>query len=92
VRFGPDGITSLGWDTYPVLRFSETPQVDVLVIDRPGAPSLGAGECAAGPVAGAIANGLFAAIRVRVRTLPLTSENVVRAIGLAEGPPDRSTF
>ena len=48
VRFGRDGITSLGWDTYPVLRFSETPQVDVIVIDRPGSPPLGAGECAMG--------------------------------------------
>lgn len=80
-RFGRDGITSLSWDTYPVLRFSETPQVDVRVIDRPGSPSLGAGECAAGPVAGAIANGLFAAIGVRVRTLPLTAKNVLQAIG-----------
>jgi nicotinate dehydrogenase subunit B len=81
VRFGPDGITSLSWETYPVLRFSETPQVDVIVIDRPGHPSLGAGECTAGPVAGAIANGLFAAIGVRARTLPLTDQNVLRAIG-----------
>jgi CO/xanthine dehydrogenase Mo-binding subunit len=71
----------VAWDTYPVLRFSETPQVDVLVIDRPGSPSLGAGECAAGPVAGAVANGLFAAIGVRVRALPLTGQNVVQAIG-----------
>ena len=81
VRFGPDGITSLSWETYPVLRFSETPQVDVIVIDRPDHPSLGAGEAAAGPVAGAIANGLFAAIGVRARTLPLTDQNVLRAIG-----------
>ena len=81
VRFGRDGITSLSWDTYPVLRFSEIPQVDVIVIDRPGHPSLGAGECTAGPVAGAIANGLFAAIGVRARTLPLSDENVLRAIG-----------
>ena len=81
VRFGRDGITSLNWETYPILRFSETPQVDVVVINRPGLPAAGAGECAAGPVAGAIANGLFAAIAVRVRTLPLTAENVVQAIG-----------
>jgi nicotinate dehydrogenase subunit B len=80
VRFGPDGITSLSWETYPVLRFSETPQVDVIVIDRPGQPPVGAGECAAGPVAGAIANGLFAAIGVRARALPLTDQNVLRAI------------
>ena len=81
VRFGRDGITSLNWDTYPILRFSETPQVDVVVINRPGLPVVRAGECTAGPVAGAIANGLFAAIGVRVRTLPLTAENVVQAIG-----------
>jgi len=81
VRFGPEGITSLSWETYPVLRFSEIPQVDVIVIDRPGHPSLGAGECTAGPVAGAIANGLFAAIGVRARALPLTDRNVLRAIG-----------
>ena len=81
VRFGRDGITSVNWETYPILRFSETPQVDVIVLDRPGLPVLGAGECAAGPVAGAIANGVFAAIGVRVRALPLTPENVVQAIG-----------
>jgi CO/xanthine dehydrogenase Mo-binding subunit len=81
VRFGPDGVTSLSWETYPVLRFSEIPQVDVIVIDRPGSPSVGAGECTAGPVAGAIANGLFAAIGVRARTLPLTDQNVLQAIG-----------
>lgn len=81
VRFGRDGITSLNWKTYPILRFSETPQVDVVVIDRPGLPVVGAGECVAGPVAGAIANGLCAAIGVRVRALPLTAENVVQAIG-----------
>jgi CO/xanthine dehydrogenase Mo-binding subunit len=81
VRFGRDGITSLNWETYPILRFSETPQVDVVVINRPGLPVVGAGECVAGPVAGAIANGLFAAIGVRVRALPLTAENVVQAIG-----------
>jgi nicotinate dehydrogenase subunit B len=81
VRFGRDGITSLNWESYPVLRFSEVPRVDVIVLDRPGQPSLGAGECTAGPVAGAIANGLFAAIGVRVRTLPLSDENVLRAIG-----------
>jgi CO/xanthine dehydrogenase Mo-binding subunit len=81
VRFGRDGITSLNWETYPILRFSETPQVDVVVINRPGLPVVGAGECVAGPVAGAIANGLCAAIGVRVRALPLTAENVVQAIG-----------
>ena len=46
VRFGRDGITSLNWDTYPILRFSETPQVNIVVINRPGLPVIRAGECA----------------------------------------------
>ncbi len=49
-------ITSNEWLSYPVLRFSEVPEVRVHVIDRPEEPPLGAGEAAQGPVAAALAN------------------------------------
>jgi nicotinate dehydrogenase subunit B len=52
----------------------------VHVLDRPDLPSVGAGEIAQGPTAAAIANGLAAAVGVRVRDLPLTAEAVVRAL------------
>jgi CO/xanthine dehydrogenase Mo-binding subunit len=50
------------------------------VLDRPGEPSLGAGEASIGPTAAAIGNALAAAIGVRVHALPLTRENIVAAI------------
>jgi nicotinate dehydrogenase subunit B len=80
VRFDERGITSLGWEDYPILRFSEVPAVEVALIDRPELPSVGAGEAAQGPTAAAIANAVAHALGVRVRTLPLTADAIVAAI------------
>jgi CO/xanthine dehydrogenase Mo-binding subunit len=76
VRFDRTRVTSGSWESYPILRFSEVPDVEIALIDRPDEPPLGAGEMAQGPVAGAIANALFDATGLRVRDLPLTSERV----------------
>jgi CO/xanthine dehydrogenase Mo-binding subunit len=67
--------------TYPILRFSEVPAVEVELLPTNGNPSLGVGEAAQAPTAAAIGNGLRAATGVRVRTLPLTDEQVAAAIG-----------
>ena len=80
VRFDRDRITSAGWDSYPILRFTQIPEVMVRIVDAPGEPETGAGEVAQGPVAGAIANAVADAVRIRVRDLPLTRERVARAI------------
>jgi CO/xanthine dehydrogenase Mo-binding subunit len=80
VRFDRTRITSDSWETYPILRFSEVPAVEVVLIDRPEAPPLGAGEATQGPVAAAIANALYDALGVRVRELPLTPERIVAAM------------
>jgi CO/xanthine dehydrogenase Mo-binding subunit/aerobic-type carbon monoxide dehydrogenase small subunit (CoxS/CutS family) len=80
VRFDRDQITSAGWDSYPILRFTDTPEVMVRVMDAPGEAEVGAGEVAQGPVAGAIGNAVADAVGVRVRDLPLTRERVTRAI------------
>jgi nicotinate dehydrogenase subunit B len=80
VTFDRDQITSAGWDSYPILRFTEVPEVMVHVMDAPGEAEVGAGEVAQGPVAGAIGNAVADAVGVRVRDLPLTRENVTRAI------------
>lgn len=81
VRFDDRRITSDSWDSYPILRFSEVPAVDVVLLDRPELPSLGAGEAAHGPVAGAIANAVADALGVRVRHLPITRDAVIAAMG-----------
>lgn len=84
VTFDRERITSDEWLTYPVLRFSEVPEVRVHVIDRPEEPPLGAGEAAQGPVAAALANAVFDALGVRVRELPLTPDTLLRAVHAAE--------
>jgi nicotinate dehydrogenase subunit B len=80
VRFDRSAITSTAWDTYPILRFTEVPEVAVQLVDAPGERETGAGEVAQGPVAGAIGNAVADAVGVRVRDLPLTTEQVTRAI------------
>src|SRR5207237_8383866 len=81
VRFDRAAFTSVNWDSYPILRFTEVPEVTVRVVAAPGAPETGAGEVAQGPVAGAIGNAVAAAVGVRVRDLPLTRDQIIRAIG-----------
>jgi CO/xanthine dehydrogenase Mo-binding subunit len=68
------------WEDYPILKFSEVPPVEVIIIENQN-PSLGAGEAAQGPTAAAIANALHHALGVRVRDLPLTPERIVKAMG-----------
>jgi nicotinate dehydrogenase subunit B len=80
VRFDRARITSVSWDSYPILRFTEVPDVTVRVVPAPGEPETGAGEVAQGPVAGAIGNAVTAALGVRVRDLPLTRDQIIRAI------------
>ena len=80
VRFNRFTVTSDTWDSYPILRFSEVPAVDVELVPGQGNPSLGVGETAQGPTAAAIGNALYDALGVRVRTLPLTEQQVLAAM------------
>ncbi len=80
VNWDQDGITSRTWADYPIIPFSEIPEIEVHVIDRPDCPSLGSGEVAAGPVPAAVANALYRAIGIRARHLPLTIERVTQLI------------
>ena len=80
VRFDREAITSRDWESYPILSFSDVPFVDVHLISRPDEPSLGAGEATMGPVTAAIANAIFDALGVRLRSLPYTRENILAAI------------
>jgi CO/xanthine dehydrogenase Mo-binding subunit len=83
VRFDSERITSNSWTEYPILRFSEVPQVEVEVIQRSDIDPVGAGEAAHGPVAAAIANAVFDCLGVRVRNLPITRDTLIAAMELA---------
>jgi nicotinate dehydrogenase subunit B len=80
LQWDRERITTRSWEDYPILKFDEVPQIEVVLIDHPGEPGLGTGECAAGPTAAAIGNALWHALRVRARDLPFTPERVARAM------------
>jgi CO/xanthine dehydrogenase Mo-binding subunit len=83
VRFDRRRITSDTWESYPILRFSQVPAVAVTIVDGGEQTSTGAGEAAQGPTAAAIGNAVAAALGVRVRDLPITTDAVVAAIDRA---------
>jgi CO/xanthine dehydrogenase Mo-binding subunit len=77
VTFDAAGVTGLDWAAYPILTFPEVPDaVDIVLIDRKDKPSLGAGEPATCPIPAAIANAVFDATGVRLRTVPFTPARV----------------
>jgi nicotinate dehydrogenase subunit B len=83
VRFDRERITSNTWSSYPILRFSEVPEVQVEVIARPELDPVGAGEAAHGPATAAIANAVFDCLGVRVRNLPITRDSLIAAMELS---------
>src|SRR3954471_3515202 len=83
VRFDRERITSNTWSSYPILRFSEVPEVEVEVIARPELDPVGAGEAAHGPITAAIANAVFDCLGVRVRNLPITRDSLIAAMELS---------
>jgi CO/xanthine dehydrogenase Mo-binding subunit len=80
VKFDDTQILSSDWNSYPILTFSEIPPVDVVLINRPGAPFLGTGEASQGPTGAALANAVFNATGVRYRQLPLTPERIKQGL------------
>jgi nicotinate dehydrogenase subunit B len=77
LRFGPGGIASVDWASYPIMRYSNVPgKVDVVLIDRPGMPLLGVAEAAQGPMAGALGNALADVTGKRWRDLPLAGPHL----------------
>jgi nicotinate dehydrogenase subunit B len=81
VSFDDSRITSIDWQTYPILRFNAVPDsVEVHIINRPGQPFLGSGETGQGPAAASIANAIADATGKRLRNLPLTRKRIKDAI------------
>jgi CO/xanthine dehydrogenase Mo-binding subunit len=80
VAFDPQGVISVDWHSYPILRFRDAPEIETVLLNRPGRPYLGLGEGAQGPVAAAIANAVFDATGVRLRRIPFTPEHVKAAL------------
>jgi len=80
VKFNRSAVTSLDWISYPILKFPDVPAVSIDLISRPNEKPWGAGEPAAAVVPSAIANAIFDATGVRMRSVPFTPEKVLAAL------------
>jgi CO/xanthine dehydrogenase Mo-binding subunit len=74
--FDSAAVTSVDWASYPLLRFPELPRLDIELVQRLDQPPLGAGEAASSPVPAALANAVFDAIGLRLRSVPFTRERL----------------
>jgi CO/xanthine dehydrogenase Mo-binding subunit len=83
VRFEDGRVATQSWEDYPILRFSDVPEIEIELIDNPNEPTLGLGEASVGPTGAAIGNALARALGKRVRDLPLTRERITATL-LAE--------
>ena len=80
LRFDRTRVTTRSWADYPILKFDEVPEVEVVLLDQPTERFLGVGEGAQGPTAAAIANGIANATGKRMRALPFTAPRVKQAL------------
>src|SRR5437762_9200493 len=88
VSFDRTSVTAREWGAYPIIKFPEVPEIDVLMLPRQDQPPLGVGESASVPSAAAIANAIYDATGVHFRELPFTPERSLRALrGEEPSPP-----
>ncbi len=81
VTFDRNGVTSVDWVSYPILRFSEIPEdINIALLNHPEDAMYGAGEATAVTVFAAVANALFDATGVRLRSVPFTAADVLREL------------
>jgi nicotinate dehydrogenase subunit B len=80
VHFDRSRVTSIDWQTYPILTFPDVPQVDIDLIDRPNEKPWGVGEPSSAIVSAAISNAVFDAIGVRLRSVPFTPQKTLAAM------------
>ena len=71
VRFENGRIVNPRLSEYRVPRFSDLPKIDVVLVDRKDQRSMGAGETPLTGIAPAVANAIFSAAGVRLRSMPL---------------------
>jgi nicotinate dehydrogenase subunit B len=80
LKFNRSQVTSLDWESYPILKFPQVPEIVIDLIDRPTEKPWGAGEPAASVIPSAISNAVFDATGVRLRSIPYTPAKVKSAM------------
>ena len=81
VRLDQAGIASRDWEGYPIIKFSDVPEIAVELLGaHTDNPPLGIGEAAGGPTVAAIGNAVAQALGTRIRDLPMTRDRVMAAL------------
>ncbi len=80
LTFDHSAVTSLDWGSYPILTFPGVPDVVIDLIDRPHEVPWGAGEPTTSTIPSAIANAVFDATGVRLRSVPFRPTVVLDAL------------
>lgn len=78
IQFENGKILNPRFANYRLPRFSDNPLIEVVLVDRKDLPSAGAGETPIVGLAPAVANAIFNATGVRLRSLPLAPKGIQR--------------
>jgi len=80
ITFAKGRVEQAGYDDFPVVRMVDAPLVETHIVESDVRP-LGAGEQPVPPIYAAVANAVFDATGVRVRSLPIRPEQLAAARG-----------
>jgi len=80
VKFDRSHITSLDWESYPIMTFPDVPEIVMDMIDRPNERPWGAGEPSSAVVPSAISNAIFDATGMRLRSVPYSPSKMKAAL------------
>ena len=76
IRFANGKISNAHFSEYRVPRFSDAPQIEIVLLDRKEATSIGAGETPIVGIAPAIGNAICSATGTRLRSLPMAPDGL----------------
>jgi isoquinoline 1-oxidoreductase len=76
VKFANGKILNPKFSEYRVPRFTDTPILETVLLDRKDLPSAGAGETPIVAVAPAVGNAIFAATGIRLRSMPMAPDGL----------------
>ncbi len=80
IEFNGGEIITTNFNRYEITRFSKTPKIECVFIDKMDAKAQGGGEPAIICVGAAIANAVFDACGARVNRMPVTPERILAAL------------
>lgn len=80
IQFEGGNIKNRGFDSYNIPRFSWTPKIDCIILDRQDHPPKGGGEPAIIAIGAIVANAIFDATGARLYRMPMTPVRVLEAL------------